>query len=99
MAQLSTRRATILGRSAAALAVALWVCFFELGIYFDHARPHVLDAAAGRVYALNNHGSIAYLTRGENYLLRGLEWGGMGFISVAALFQYLMRRANVPEQR
>ena len=96
MAQLSARNATILGRCAAALALVLWVGFFELDIYFDYARPHVLDAAAGRVYALNNHGSIAYLTRGENNLRLGLEWGAMGFICVAALFQYLVRRAKVP---
>ncbi len=99
MAKLSARNATILGRCAVVMAVGLWVCFFELDVYFDHARPHVLDAAAGRVYALNNHGSIAYLTRGENKLRLGLECGALGLICVAALIQYLVRRTKVPETK
>src|SRR5580692_3109022 len=69
VAQPSKSKTTILGRCVVILAAILWGCFFELYIYMDSTRPHDIDVAAGRVYALNNHGSIAFLTRGEHIFL------------------------------
>jgi hypothetical protein len=99
MPQISARTATILGWVAAALGALSWGCFIELYIYFDYTRPHVLDRAAGRLYALNNHGSIAYLTQKEHFLLYAFEWASLGLFLVAALLQYYKRRASVEESR
>jgi hypothetical protein len=84
----------ILGRCAAILATIAWVCFFELYIYLDYTRPHVVDYPAGRIYALNNHGSIAYLTRTEYWFLYTFEYVAIGLFIVAAIFQFKLRRAN-----
>jgi hypothetical protein len=95
---ISTRKAKLLGLGAAILGALLWGCFIELYIYFDYTRPHVVDAAAGRLYALNNHGSIAYLTGNEHHFLYALEWTAWGLFLVAAvLHQYCRRRAKVEE--
>jgi len=60
----------------------------------DSTRPHMVDVAAGRIYALNNHGSIAYLTREEHTFLYSFEYLAIGLFVAAAFFQYWMRRAN-----
>jgi hypothetical protein len=60
----------------------------------DSTRPHDIDVAAGRVYALNNHGSIAFLTRGEHIFLYFFEYAAIGLFIVAAVLQYSIRRAR-----
>jgi hypothetical protein len=94
VAQMSPKKITILGRCVAILAAIAWVCFFELYIYLEYTRPHAVDVAAGRIYALSNHGSIAYLTRSEYWFLYSLEYVAIGLFIVAAIFQYKLRRAN-----
>ena len=43
-----------------------------LWMYYDSSRPRAADAPAGRIYRLETHGSIAYLTRSEHVLLYAL---------------------------
>ena len=88
MEHLSAKNTTILGRCVVVLAAILWGCFFELYIYLCHTRPHVVDVAAGRVYPVNNHGAIAFLTRGEHIFLYSFEYAAFGLFIVAAVLQY-----------
>jgi hypothetical protein len=94
VAQISAKTTTIVGRCVAIAAVASFTCFWVLYIYMDSTRPHAVDVAAGRVYALNNHGSIAYLTRDEHRFLYSFEYLAIGLFVVAAVFQYKIRRAE-----
>jgi hypothetical protein len=53
-----------------------------------------MDIATGRIYTLNNHASIAYLTRGEHMALISLQWAAAGLFLIAWLLRYYVRRAN-----
>jgi hypothetical protein len=94
-AQLSLKTKKIMGRCAAVLALVSWICFFELCIYMDYMRPHKIDVAVGRIYSLNNHGSIAYLTRSEHTLLFAFAYVAGAFFVVAAVLYYATRATNV----
>ena len=101
MAQMSAKTTTTIGRCVAILALTLWFCFCGLYVYMDSSRPHKIDVSAGRIYTINNHGSIAYLTREEHAFLYSFEYVAIGLFIVAAFFQYRMRSANaaVPVSR
>lgn len=58
--------------AAAALAAAAWFTAMFLWQYYDASRPRFPDPSAGRIYRLETHGSIAYLTRRENLFLYAL---------------------------
>ena len=62
-------------RIAIALLVSMFGFFiFWMGLhtFYAHTRSKVPDPVNGRVYRLNAHGAIAYLTRTEDLLLNGL---------------------------
>jgi hypothetical protein len=65
-----------------------WYPFFELYIYMNYTRPHKIDVAVGRIYSLNNHGSIAYLTRSEHTLLYAFACVAGALFVVAAVLHY-----------
>ena len=89
---MSTKIATILSRCAFILGALSWGGFIELYIYLAHTRPHVVDAGAGRIYELNSHGLIAWLTLAEESFLYSLEYAAWGFFAAGALLQYFKRR-------
>jgi hypothetical protein len=94
MAQASAKTTAIIGRCVAVLALTSWICFWGLYNYMASSRPHLIDVAAGRIYALNNHGSIGYLTRGEHTFLYSFEYLAIGLLVVGAFLQYRIRRAK-----
>ncbi len=62
------------------VAIALLLSMFSLLIswtglfnYYANTRSKVPDPVSGRVYLINSHGAIAYLTRDENLLLNSLS--------------------------
>jgi hypothetical protein len=67
----------------AALGLAIWFSFIALFEHYSATRPNRPDATAGRIYELNNHGSYAYLTKGEQGRLWCLEFGGVPFFLAA----------------
>jgi hypothetical protein len=73
--------ASILGWTALALLLA------NVGLWYQYAgtRPKSAQPAEGRIYALNTHGSVVYLTLGENVCLWSLELGGAGCMVTAML--------------
>ncbi len=69
--------------ASAAVSLAIWFCFIALFEHYSATRPHRPDTTSGRIYELNNHGSYAYLTKGEQQRLWCLEFGGLPFFLVA----------------
>ena len=60
-----------------ALTVIGVASFFGSMVLFEHyatTRSHQADAAAGRIYQLNNHGSYVYLTRSEQWPVVSTVW-------------------------
>jgi hypothetical protein len=99
VAQMSKKTRTIVGRCAAVLALISWISFFELYIYLDYTRPHNIDVGAGRVYSLNNHGSIAYLTRAEHVFLYAFAYAAGVLVLLAAVLYNGTRAANAERLR
>jgi hypothetical protein len=54
------------------LAVAIWMSAMAFSSHYDGTRPSHPDYGTGRLYALNNHSHVVYLTRDEDRLLTGL---------------------------
>ena len=98
-ARMSTRTKTVVGRCAAGLAAISWISFIELYIYFGYTRPRKIDVAAGRIYSLNNHGSIAYLTRAEHFFLYALACLAGAFVVVAIVLHNATAAANLERLR
>jgi hypothetical protein len=93
--QMSLKTKTVVARCAAALALISWICFIELYIYLDYTRPRKIDVAAGRIFSLNNHGSIAYLTRSEHTFLYAFAYVAGAFFVAAAVFHNATKATNV----
>src|SRR6266853_1921518 len=94
VAPMSIKTRTIVGRCAAVLALISWISFIELYIYLAYTRPQKIDVAAGCVYALNNHGLIAYLTRTEHVFLYAFAYAAGALALVAAVLHSGTRAAN-----
>lgn len=79
------------------LGAAIYFGFWCLWLQFASTRPST--SSPDRVYALNTHGSVAYLSHNEEMLLYGLEalaavLFAMGAITGLALKQRYGRMAN-----
>lgn len=60
----------------------MWLAFFYSTHYYQNTRPTVSDEQSGRIYSLNEHGHIVYLTLGEQCGLFSLVFVAVGcFIS------------------
>ena len=46
------------------------------------------EFGSGRIYPLNTHGSIVYLTQGERYFLYGLMVAGVIFALLTAIIYF-----------
>jgi hypothetical protein len=97
--QMSLKAKTNVARCAGALGLISWICFIELYIYLNYTRPHNIDVAAGRIYSLNNHGSIAYLTRSEHIFLYTFACVAAALFVVAAVFHNATKATNVERFR
>jgi hypothetical protein len=65
-----------------ASAFLIWGYFYYLTNHYDGTRPTVVQEEYGRVYSLNSHGHIVYLTTAEKYRLRLLVVAAIGcFVS------------------
>jgi hypothetical protein len=71
------------------LALCSWFASFFLWKYFDAHRTRVAQPDNGRVYSLNTHGSVVYLTSGEHYFVYSLIGAGIVFFLLTILLHYL----------
>jgi hypothetical protein len=58
-----------LARIMAASAVAIWFGYIGLFQRYSATRPRSAQPEVGRIYSINNHGTIAYLDKSENLWL------------------------------
>jgi len=56
----------------------LWVGFIGLTFQYVGTRPSSPEPETGRVYALNSHGHVVYVTLRENVFLSALWTIGLG---------------------
>jgi hypothetical protein len=74
----------------------LGVITFFAGIFmFESAsrtNPRHRDEATGHVYSLNNHGSVAYVTKADYARIEGAIWGGWGIAAAAMLTAKVKQR-------
>jgi hypothetical protein len=60
---------------------------------YAYTRPSTPNATTGRVYAHNTHGTVVYLTLGEEFRLIALECGGI--LSMAGAMLSARAKRNV----
>ena len=70
------------------LALCLWFASFFVWKYLDAHGLRTPDPKNGKIYPLDTHGSIVYLTSGEHYFLYGLIFAGIMFFLVAIVLNY-----------
>jgi hypothetical protein len=77
--------------------IGLSLFFASWGLWMDYAytKPQFPNAAVGRVYPLNTHGSIAYLNNQERFLLYGLGVLAGLFFCSGAIVDVISSRRNV----
>lgn len=68
--------------------LAVWFFHFYVWDRYDRTRPIRSDVSSGRVYGLNNHGHVVYLTKEEDSVLTNLtilafSLVGCGFLTNA----------------
>lgn len=68
------------------LALGFWFSWFFVWKYFDTHKPNIPEPNRGRIYPLDTHGSIVYLTQGEHYALYGLGAAAAVFFVLAIVF-------------
>jgi len=79
-----------------------WISYLCLTLYYGFSRPTVALPEEGRLYALDNHGHVAYLTYREiaNLHLLLETAGGLTAIAVAiAVVAKLRERYSAEHQR
>jgi hypothetical protein len=77
LADLMKKRLAIVFVAAGLLAM---LCFGYLNVHYAKTLPREPVSATGRVYPLNVHGTVVYLTKNEE---RSLWWMFNGGIAVA----------------
>jgi hypothetical protein len=76
---------------AIALVMAIFICLgldVYLNYHYVYTRPERPQPDIGRIYLLNVHGSIVYLTKQEDSLLNWAFQGMVISIAIAALFKF-----------
>ena len=71
------------------LALAVWLFHTYVWYRFDGSRPSEPDRLSGRIYALNTHGHIVFLSRDESRELAGLTIAAFSLFGVAVLIDGL----------
>ena len=59
------------------VAAVAWFTSMCLWMHYDSTRSHTPEPTAGRIYRLETHGSIVYLTRSEEIILYALMTTGI----------------------
>lgn len=79
---------------SASLGVVIFLAFIGLQYRFNYTRTTTKQPDAGRVYPLDVHGHVVYLTYGEERTLNLLSWSAGGFILFAGVAGFVIRRAR-----
>src|SRR5271165_2783393 len=88
------RRLKIFSRVLVASAFLMWACFYYLTNHYDSTRPTGADEGSGRVYSLNSHGHVVYLTATEEYRIRFLVLAAVSCFVYGFLVDRSLRRLS-----
>jgi hypothetical protein len=73
----------------AIVGFACWIWSTNVEFVYQKTLPRHPDPVAGRVYPLNVHGIVVYLTREEQDRLYGREWSPFAIAMVGGLLYKL----------
>jgi len=90
----SLKSLTVVPKVLAPIALAVWLGFMYLSLQYDATRPTVIQPAQGRVYTLNNHGHVVYLTAHEQDNLDHLEWLAIVLFAIAFSIGFSLRESE-----
>ena len=76
----------------AVLALFFWFSSFFVWKYYGKHECRTCQIETGRVYMLNSHGSIVYLTAGQHYFLFGLMAAGVGFFIMTGVVYFIGKK-------
>jgi hypothetical protein len=79
------KRGRMLVKLLGSMALAIWLIHFCLWYQYAGTRPRQPDAASGRHYALNTHGTIVYLNKREDANLTWLTVSAVSLFGIAFL--------------
>ncbi len=74
------------------LGVMAWVGFIGLSVHYNYTRPTSPQPSQERIYSLNEHGHIAYLTHSEQQNLNLLFWSAVVLIAAAFVVGTIAKR-------
>lgn len=86
------RSVRLVFRLSAWLGVAMFLIYAGLQYQFTYTRTTVAQQEFGRVYPLEVHGRIVYLTYSEERTLNVLSWGAGSLLLVAVFLEFVTRR-------
>src|SRR5437588_12331067 len=75
----------VLARVIIRVGVAVWFGFLCLWSYYGFSRPTSKQPESGRLYPLDTHGHVAYLTVAEINNLHYVRDTGLGLVLVAVV--------------
>jgi hypothetical protein len=87
-----SRRLKLWKLTSATLGLCFWVSSCVLWEHYAHTRPAVQQPDLGRVYPLNEHGTVVYLNSHEHFLLYTLMVVGYGLILLTGAIHYFGKR-------
>jgi hypothetical protein len=76
--------------------MALGSFFTYMGFWevYAHNRPTIASESIGRIYPLNNHGVVVYLTASEKLHMDAFLWAAVPLFLIAVLIDVYMRRSD-----
>lgn len=74
------------------VGLSSWIASFILWYHYALTRPAIRQPEGGRVYPLNTHGTVVYLTSREHFLLYSLIVVGVVCFLLTAGFYYYGKR-------
>lgn len=78
---------------SAVIALGLWLTYMGLWERYARTRPTAADPSVGRVYSLNEHGVIVYLTSAEQHRLHILAWAAAISFLIAVLIGVFIKKS------
>jgi hypothetical protein len=79
-------------KAIACASLCTWFSSVFVWLYFDANRSRVARPESGRIFPLNTHGSVVYLTAGEHHFLYGLMSAAVFLFLIAVLLDFMRRK-------
>jgi hypothetical protein len=88
----SSKTLTRFARVVVSLGAAAWFGYLGLQLQYDFTRPTSMQSGLGRLYTLETHGHIVYLTHSEVVRLHALGETAVGLALVGIVLGLVAKR-------